>query len=45
MIECENCKPTYISRTKNFNNRILLHKSNIKIEINRTLFGSKHIFE
>ena len=45
MIECENCKQTYIGHTKNFNNRILLYKSNIKIEINGKLFVSKHIFE
>ena len=35
MTECENCKQTYIGCTKNFNNRISLHKSNIKIKINK----------
>ena len=45
IIECENCKQTYIGCTKNFNNRISLHKSYIKIKINRKLFISKHIFQ
>ena len=37
IIECENCKQTFIGFTKDFNTRISLHKSNIKIEINRKL--------
>ena len=41
---CENCKQTYIGCTKNFNNRVSLHKSNIRIEIYRKLFVSKYIF-
>ena len=44
-MKCENYKQTYIGCTKNYNTRILLHKSDIKIEINRKLFVSKHIFE
>ena len=45
IIECGNCKETFIGCTKNFINRISLHKSNIKIEINWKLFVSKYIFE
>ena len=45
IIKCENCKQTHIGWIKNFSNRISLHKSNIKREINRKLFVSKHIFE
>ena len=45
MIKSENCKQTYTGCTKKFNNRISVHKSNIKIEIIKKLFVSKHIYE
>ena len=45
IIECENCKQTYVGCTKIFNKRISEHKSYITIEIIRKLFVSKHIFE
>ena len=45
VIQCDECKEEYIGSTKQLNQRISLHKSNIKLPQNRVLFVSKHIFE
>ena len=45
VILCENCKEEYIGCTQSLNHRVALHKSNIKLQHNRNLFVSKHIFQ
>ena len=45
VLQCDKCKEEYIGSTKQLNQRISLHKSNIKLPQNRILFVSKHIFE
>ena len=43
-MECAGCDQIYIGLSQKFNERVSLHKSNIKIPANRKLFVSKHIF-
>ena len=45
IIECNECKEIYIGSTQALNTRASLHKSNIKIEENRKLNVSKHIYQ
>ena len=44
-IECSKCKEIYIGSTQALNTRTSLHKSNIKIEENRKLNVSKHLYQ
>ena len=45
IIECNECKEIYIGSTQALNTRISLHKSNIKIEENRKVNVSKHLYQ
>ena len=45
IIEYSECKEIYIGLTQAFNTRITLHRSNIKIEENRKLSVSKHLYQ
>ncbi len=38
-------KNVYIESTQGLNNRISLHRSNIKLSENRKLYVSKHLYE
>ena len=44
IIECCKCK-VYIGSTQVLNNRIYLHKNDIKLPVNRKLNTSKHLYE
>ena len=44
-MECSECKEIYIGSTQVLNTRISLHKSNSKIEENRKLNVSKHLYQ
>ncbi|KAJ8018211.1 hypothetical protein HOLleu_43926 [Holothuria leucospilota] len=43
VLNCSNCNDQYIGSTKNFANRVTLHRSHIKNECYRILEVSKHI--
>ena len=45
IIEGNECKEIYIGSTQALNTRTSLHKSNIKIEENRKLNVSKHLYQ
>ena len=45
VIECKECKEIHIGSTQALNTRISLHKRNIKIEENRKLNVSKHLYQ
>ena len=45
IIESRECKEIYIGSTQALNTRISLHRSNIKIEENRKLNVSKHLYQ
>ena len=45
IIECSKCKEIYIGSVQVLNTRTSLHRSNIKIEENRKLNVSKHLYQ
>ena len=45
IIECNKCKELYIESTQALNTRISPPKSNIKIQENRELNVTKHLYE
>ena len=45
IIKCNECKEIYIGSTQALNTRTSLYKRNIKIEENRKLNVSKHLYQ
>ena len=45
VIKCNECKEIYIGSTQALNTRTSLHRSSIKIEDNRKLNVSKHLYQ
>ena len=45
IIECSECKETYIGSTHSLNKRTSLHRCNIKMEENRKLNVLKHLYQ
>ena len=45
IIKCTNCNEIYIGSTQALNNRVFLHKSDIKLPENKKVYVLKHLWE